>query len=415
MSWRTHVRVAAACLAVVATGCSAPAPGQGAEPAPGQGAAPAPAPGPVPTNTPPRELTPATTRYVSPPALTPKNGDGSAAQPWNDFCYALGRVRTGDVLVVAGSHQTPYDMDTASTTSLTFECRITPSATDVTVWGATDPLIKGALIVHGTVRWTFDNIDATRSTHTGHQELVAMVGGSGWRWTNCEIWGAQAFANFSVGHWGGLTPPTDFRIDHCFIHDNPGWAAGGHTRDQDHDMYVFTVNGVMANGVIEDNVIVGAPNGMNVKIGGTGNGASEGSDGITFRRNVLANNRGIDGANLIVCTNSDSVTVENNLFVSQAPAPTAVNVKLGGFSGSDLVLSDNLFWGFDPNATHPRPIMWSSGTGVYDLIDLNQTSVHLAQARSIRSDPGYGPLSTANVRASFPSVARGGVTYGPTS
>lgn len=306
-------------------------------------------------------------------------------------------------------------MDVAPTTVASSECRITPTATDVMVWGTGDPLIKGALIVRNTVRWTFDNIDATRSTNSGHQELVNMTGGTGWRWTNCEIWGAEAYSNFNVGHWAGVVPPTNFRIDHCFIHDNPGWAAGGHTQDQDHDMYIFTVDGVTANGVIEDNVIVGAPNGLNVKIGGTGNASNEGSDGIAFRRNVLVNNRGLDGANLNVCTDSDSVTVSNNIFVSQAPAATSVGIKLGSFSGSDLNVTDNLFWGFDPNALHPRPIMWASGGGAYDLINLNQPSSHLNQARNVRSDPGYGLLSTTNSRSSFPSAIRSGITYGPTS
>ena len=438
--------MALACLAFTLTACSAPGPGENASGGSGQSSrrdtpqttaaphlvAPAPTtpatttplpattvppttpPTTAPPSTPPRDLTPATTRYVSPPALAASNGDGSAASPWNDFCYALGHVRTGDLLVVAGTRITPFDMDNAPTTSASSECRIGPSATDVIVWGQSDPLVKGALILNGAIRWTFDNIDETRSTRMGHQELVNMIGGTGWRWTNCDLWGAQAFSNFSVGNWGGVVPPTDFRIDHCFIHDNPGWAAGGHSPFQDHNMYIFTVDGIDAHGVIEDNVIVAAPGGLNVKIGGTGNASDEGSDGITLRRNVLVNNSA-DGANLNVCTNSDAVKVSNNLFVSQAQSTWAVNIALGSFTGSGLALTDNMFWGYDATLAHPEPILWASGTGLYDQIDLNQPSGRLTQLRSVHADPGYGPLGSSNSRSSFPSPVRNGVTYGPTS
>lgn len=422
MSWRSRRPIRAflststnVCIAMVLASCAAPfadAPDASAGDPGGRSRTVAAPPTPAPTTTvaPPRALDPATTRYLVPPNRNATNGDGSQERPWNDFCYAIKHARSGDLLVVGGSRSEPYDFDVAPTTASGSMCRFTPSTTDVIVWGADNPVVKGQLVVSGAIGWTFDNLDVTRSTNMGHDQMIVMIGGTRWRWTNCELWGSAAGSEFAVGNWAGVIPATDWRLDHCFIHDNPGDPS--RFPFPSHNLYIFTTDGVTSNGVIEDNVVVGAPQGYNAKIGGTGNAPGEGSDGIIVRRNTFVNNHN-DGGNLNICTNSDDVRVENNVLVAQAPPAAVFNVVLGEFSGRNLQLTDNLFWGHDPTAVPPHPLLWTSGTGLYVSIDLNAGSPFVTQTRSVHGNAGYPSLTSSNVAAGFPAVTVGGVRYGP--
>jgi len=239
---------------------------------------------------------------------------------------------------------------------------------------------------------------------------VVMVGGDGFRWTNCDLSESQALAELNIGSWTDAIP-TNFRIDHCYIHDNPGSATSQDNQNQ--NAYIFTADGHPANGVIEDNIFVGAPRGWNVKIGGTGLRPGEGSDGITLRHNTLVNNRP-DGANLLISTDSDDVNVDHNVFVAQgSPGQKVVNVELGSYTGSGNVLSNNVFWGYDPELwPHPRPILYSY-QGTYQSIDLDEATPWISQERNIRFDPGYPAIGSWNPDpARFPPVTTGGDTYG---
>ncbi len=160
-------------------------------------------------------------------------------------------------------------------------------------------------------------------------------------------------------------------------------------------------------------MFVGAPRGWNVKIGGTGLRPGEGSDGITFRRNTLVNNRA-DGANLLIATDSDDVNVDHNVFVAQgSPGQKVVNVELGSYTGSGNMLSNNVFWGYDPNLwPHPRPILYSY-QGAFQSIDLNEATDRIGQQGNLRVNPGYPAIGARNPNPSlFPAVTTGGQTYG---
>jgi hypothetical protein len=362
-----------------------------------------PPPSPVGSQPPATQAPPSTAAVVAPSLLV--NG---VVQPGVDVCAAMKSARDNDVITIRGSRGRPIDLATQPGSSPKGLCQVQAGASSVTVRAEGDPLLLGRLAFANNRGWVFDGINITLSPSGDAGTLVAMVGGDGWRWTNCEIYGSRSMTDMSIGHWTGEIP-VNFRLDHCYIHDNPG--DPNLTDVQNDNIYVFTSDGTPANGLIEDNVFARAPRGSNVKIGGTGLRAFEGSDGITFRRNTLVNDRG-DGANLLVATDSDDVSVTNNIFVVQGK-DNPVNVHLGSFSGSNLVLQDNLFFGFDPNQyPEPRPILYAY-YGTYDSIDLNQTSPYLTQARNIRHDPRYPALAANNPSpAVFPSVTVGGVSYG---
>src|SRR5947209_8728021 len=66
--------------------------------------------------------------------------------------------------------------------------------------------------------WTFDGLNITwSSADTADEHMVKMTGGTGWRITNAEIWGAHSWANVLVAG-----DPDKWSIDHSSIHDNYG-------------------------------------------------------------------------------------------------------------------------------------------------------------------------------------------------
>lgn len=327
-----------------------------------------------------------------------------------DLCAALGAARDGSVVTIRGDRRAPIDLTRQRSTAATAgRCRLTPTARNVTVRTEGSPLVLGQMTLGNLQGWLIDGLAMTRPPGGDRQALLALVGGTGWRLTGCELWGSAAMTDLSVGHWTGAIP-TDFEVDHCFVHDNPG--ADTTADNQNDNLYVFTADDVDANGHIHDNVFVGAPRGFNVKIGGTGLRSGEGSDGILFEHNTLVNH-GALGTSLLVSTDSDDVTVRNNVFVGQGDS-SLYNVALGSFTGSDLRLHDNLFWGYDPNRwPEPRPILWSYN-GSFDAIDLNESNIRVEQWGNRRYNPGYPSLSAWNPDPGrFPSVALGGMTYGP--
>jgi hypothetical protein len=333
-----------------------------------------------------------------------------APRPDLDVCAALRSAATGGTVTIQGNHAQPIDLGVQPSTAPTGRCQFAATASGVTVRTVGSPLLLGELTISFADGWLFDGLAMTPSAGTDHNPLVVMVGGDGFRWTNCDLSESGSAAELNIGTWTGAIP-TNFRIDHCYIHDNPGSPTS--QDNQNHNAYIFTADGHPANGLIEDNVFVGAPRGWNVKIGGTGLRPGEGSDGITLRNNTLVNNRA-DGANLLISTDSDDVTVDHNVFVSQgSPGQKVVNVELGSYTGSDNMLSNNVFWGYDPNLwPHPRPILYSY-QGTYQSIDLNESTSLIGNVGNVHLDPGYPAIGARNPDPSrFPPVTSGGQTYG---
>jgi hypothetical protein len=327
-----------------------------------------------------------------------------------DVCAALQAAPTDGTVTIQGNRAQPIDLGAQASTAPTGRCQFAADADDVTVRAVGSPLLLGELTISFADGWLFDGLAMTPTAGTDHNPLVVMVGGDGFRWTNCDLSESQSLAELNIGNWTNAIP-TNFRIDHCYIHDNPGSATSQDNQNQ--NAYIFTADGHPANGLIDDNIFVGAPRGWNVKIGGTGLRPGEGSDGITLRNNTLVNNRA-DGANLLIATDSDDVNVDHNVFVSQGtPGQKVVNVELGSYTGSGNMLSDNLFWGYDPNLSpHPRPILYSY-QGAYQSIDLNEANSHIGNVGNIRFDPGYPAIGAHNPDPSrFQPVTTGGQTYG---
>jgi hypothetical protein len=117
--------------------------------------------------------------------------------------------------------------------------------------------------------------------------------------TNAEIWGAHSFAAILVAR-----QPSDWRLAGLCVHDTQ--EANG--TNQDHLIYVNTSEGAGA-GVIERNLLFGAPNGSGIKLGGP----SEDSEG-TVKTRVRANTIVEAAQPILVSWRSADNLIEGNLL-----------------------------------------------------------------------------------------------------
>ncbi len=133
--------------------------------------------------------------------------------------------------------------------------------------------------------------------------MVRMVGGRGWSLRNMEIWGAESYAGLLVA--GDEDPPSDWSITGSCVHD----TRRSNGTNQDHNIYVNTGLGA-GSGRIERNIIFGAPNGENIKIGGSDSSSSEGSANVVVRYNTL-----YDASQpVLIAGGTANTTVERNLI-----------------------------------------------------------------------------------------------------
>jgi hypothetical protein len=152
------------------------------------------------------------------------------------------------------------------------------------------PVIKGLVRLSNLQYVTFDNIDVTwPSAGAGSGDhMLKLTDGSGWEWLNSDIGYAASYANVLI-----YGKPTRWRLAGNYIHDTRKVNSGY----QDHNIYAYVAP--PANqadwGVIERNVLKGAPGGRNLKIGGASS-SSPTSGGIVVRYNTMV--EGLGSCNL---------------------------------------------------------------------------------------------------------------------
>src|SRR5947209_8969796 len=162
--------------------------------------------------------------------------------------------------------------------------------------------------------------------------MVKMTGGTGWRITNAEIWGAHSWANVLVAG-----DPDKWSIDHSSIHDNYGSPT--HNGVQDHDIYVNTAAS-SHSGIIADNLIHNATRGEIVKLDGTGSGSGGGMN-VTVRYNTMVNS----SRSMLIGGQTQGSNIYRNL-VSTGSSGSGIAIYLYNNTGSGNSIHDNLFWDY---------------------------------------------------------------------
>jgi hypothetical protein len=248
---------------------------------------------------------------------------GSSSAPYATIQHAMHQLRAGDTLTVRGG--TYRERVVVSFTD------ITPGRADapITVQAAPGerPVIEGRLRLSGADHWTVNGINVTWSNaNTANEHMVVFRGGTNWRFTNAEIWGARSYAAILVSD-----NARNFSLDHLHVHDtHPTNGA-----NQDHLIYVN--NGHHGNGTIERNILAHSTNGRGVKLG-PGSLTDPGTNNITIRYNTFHNNTGPSNIQLSGSTSNNTIT--HNLMVRSGSAA----VTAWELSGTNNVARDNAAW-----------------------------------------------------------------------
>ncbi|MGA8211191.1 MAG: DUF1565 domain-containing protein [Nocardioidaceae bacterium] len=246
---------------------------------------------------------------------------GTAAAPFRTVGRALKALRAGDTLIVRGGRYTE-NVTGGGLAAGTAASRIT-----VRAYPGERPVIVGLLWLSDASYWTFDGINVTwNGANNASQHMVKMSGGTGWRLTNAEIWGARSFAGILVAG-----TPKDFRLDHLYVHD----TYASNAANQDHLVYV---NAGMGGGVIEQSVFAHSPNGRGVKIGPPSATATAPIGNVVIRYNTFLDNRGPSNIQLSYTATNNKI-YRNLLVASGSESVTAYNLK-----GTGNTAWENVGW-----------------------------------------------------------------------
>lgn len=153
--------------------------------------------------------------------------------------------------------------------------------------------INGTLIMSSPDYWTIQGIRFVYNSgvQKNGQAVVLMSGGVGWQFRNNEVTGSTGVANLLVNATtatGTATQlraaaPRDYQIAGNCIHDNR--ATG--TQGTDHNIYLMS-SIYSTGGVIERNLIAGAPRGSNIKAAGSTPSTASGSPrNVSIRYNTM--------------------------------------------------------------------------------------------------------------------------------
>lgn len=237
------------------------------------------------------------------------HAEGTPDDPWRTVGHALPRLRPGDTLYLRGGTyveriRNPHIAEATSEAPVV-----------VAAYPGERPVIQGLLWLRDASHWTLDGVNVTWDPDTGapDEHMVKLTDGIGWQLRNAEVWGARSFAGVLVASSGG-TEPADWRITDSCIHD----TLPANATNQDHLVYVNA--GLDAGpGVIERNVLWGAPNGNGVKLGGPSS-ASGGTARVAVRDNTIHDV--VQG--VLIAGRSHNNTVEGNLITAIADGYAAI-------------------------------------------------------------------------------------------
>lgn len=276
----------------------------------------------------------ATQRVVAPNGSD--GGPGTADLPWRTLGHALRTVEPGDELLVRGG---TYTEDLAR---VHYRNRATsPSAPiRVAAWPGERPVVVGQWHIRDASWWTFEGfaIRWPSAPREPGEPLVKLMGGTGWTFRGNEVAGALAYAGVYVGMSTETGTPRDWALTDNCVHSTRG--RGGSGGATDHNVYVQT--GIRGGaGLIEGNLLYGAPNGTNLKLGSGADSSSPSAGNVTVRYNTM-----FDATqNLLVEHDVHDVLIERNILGRvTAKADEYGNLRGHGVRGSTVVARDNVAW-----------------------------------------------------------------------
>lgn len=233
----------------------------------------------------------------------------TASAPLRTIQTAVRVARPGDVIAVgAGTYNEAIGWAARSATAAKpIVLQAVPGARVV---------VAGTLIMKSANYWTIRGLHFAynASIQKSGQSVVLMSGGTGWRFERNEISGSRGVANLLVNAAGSASTaqqlkaaaPNNYTIASNCIHDNRGADAHG----TDHNIYLMS-SIYSTGGVIERNLIAGAPRGANIKAAGPSSAATSASP----RNVVIRNNTLLAAASgVTIGLAAQNISVERNII-----------------------------------------------------------------------------------------------------
>ena len=259
-----------------------------------------------------------TVRYVS--LSGSDHARGTRSRPFRTLSHGLNRLRAGDTLVVRGGRYTE-NITHVSVRPGTRSARIT-----VRNYPGERPVLRGLLWLKNPSYWVVSGLNVTWNRHNdSKQHMVKLTGGTGWRLTRGELWGAHSYAALLVAG-----APSRYRIDHMYLHD----TYRSNDTNQDHLLYI---NARSTRGVVERSVFAHSRNGRGIKVGPPSGGRARVGN-VVIRYNTFRDNTGPSSVQLSY--GASGVRIHHNLFLrSGSYAITAFHLN-----GKRNVAYHNLAW-----------------------------------------------------------------------
>lgn len=240
--------------------------------------------------------------------------------------------------------------------------------------------INGTLIMTSPDYWRVTGIHFTHNSAIQKgQALVLISGGNGWRFTGNEVTGSTGVANILInstttsGSAATLqaAAPRNYTISQNCIHDN----RGRDTLGTDHNIYLMS-SIYSTGGLIERNLIAGAPRGANIKAAASSSSTAASSPhNVLIRYNTLLS----AASGVTVGLSAQNVSIERNIIASPLNSQKydgAVKTYQLGAPGKNAV-KDSLLSGY------ARPVSEDYGVSAHIFTARNDTKTRFAYTGSI--------------------------------
>ncbi|KQO98683.1 hypothetical protein ASF30_11515 [Leifsonia sp. Leaf264] len=209
-----------------------------------------------------------------------------ASHPLATISYGVQVAKPGDVIVVrAGTYKEAVGYGARpGTASKPIVLQAAPKET-VT--------LAGQFYLKSGDYWTITGIHFKYdAVHTKGEQVVAMFGGRGWKFTRNEIAGGRGYANLMIREDAtqvvkGTTAertkaaPQSYTVANNCIRENLGKGIHG----QYHDIYLQPTL-YSKGGIVERNLLAGAPEGANIKV--SGSNVTGSANDVIIRYNTMA-------------------------------------------------------------------------------------------------------------------------------
>ncbi len=241
-------------------------------------------------------------------AIGPNCPDPSAKNPLRTVQAAIRAARPGDVIVVR---------EGTYTEAIGWGARAGTEASPIVLQAAPGErvVLSGTAIWKQLDWWTIQGLRFTYNAaiQKSGQSIVMFEGGENWSFLNNEVSGSRGVANVLVraaDTGSAAAAVNDYLIAGNCIHDNRGTDAHG----TDHNIYLMP--GIASRGgVIERNLIFGAPNGTNIKAAApTPDVADFSPRNVAIRYNTMVS----AATGIVIGLKAERIETTRNIIAQQA-------------------------------------------------------------------------------------------------